>query len=157
MLAARPCVGERGCRRTTRRVPSHPELIAPGAPSPSRRARTWYLALLSLHALGSCGGFAVVTSLLSFHVMICLKKQTTYEWLVEDIQKKKQRERNGYKSPSERAKLYVAGIFAKARAPRSTSTRTGGTKTVGISAAPPPEGTGLKDVAIEMNHNGGQN
>lgn len=49
----------------------------------------WYVILVALHALASVLAFGVVTSLLTFHLMIIYRQQTTFEWLVEDSRKQK--------------------------------------------------------------------
>jgi len=58
----------------------------------------WYSVLLGVHALLCVGGFMVVSSLLLFHCIICFKRQTTYEWLVEDMMKKRDSKTRGHDS-----------------------------------------------------------
>lgn len=57
----------------------------------------WYSGLLGLHGLLCLGALGVVLSLLLFHCVICCKRQTTYEWLVEDIRKKRDTRSEGTK------------------------------------------------------------
>mmetsp|Transcript_11197 Transcript_11197/g.33270 ORF Transcript_11197/g.33270 Transcript_11197/m.33270 type:complete len:221 (+) Transcript_11197:467-1129(+) len=67
----------------------------------------WYTPLLGVHALLSLLGFGTVSSLLTFHLMICWKKMTTYEWLLHDIAQKRDADP---KSFGERAQECVQGV-----------------------------------------------
>lgn len=67
-----------------------------------RRMRIWYTSLMAVHALLNIGAFTVVSSLLLFHCIICFKGQTTYEWLLEDMMKKRDERDKGTKPLSMR-------------------------------------------------------
>jgi hypothetical protein len=70
------------------RSPARRHRRAPSAGWPLRAP--WYTTLLAVHALLCVLAFLAVSSLLLFHVIICIKGQTTYEWLVEDMQKRRE-------------------------------------------------------------------
>eukprot|EP00302_Diacronema_sp_CCMP2436_P029914 CAMPEP_0179941038 /NCGR_PEP_ID=MMETSP0983-20121128/16703_1 /TAXON_ID=483367 /ORGANISM="non described non described, Strain CCMP 2436" /LENGTH=310 /DNA_ID=CAMNT_0021847913 /DNA_START=23 /DNA_END=955 /DNA_ORIENTATION=+ len=118
------------------------------------RSAGWYIALLSLHALVCVGAFVVVSSLLLFHVIICLKGQTTYEWLVEDIQKKRTERAEGVKPlrmriDEWREKMAAALATKFARSSSAVSTTRAGSK-ASAGEVKQTQPTSTEQVAINM-------
>jgi len=121
----------------------------------------WYLALLSLHGLLSLVAFGVVTSLLTFHLMICYRKQTTLEWILEDMKKKQRTQAKRYRrSCGETARDATDGLGKACKAPRTTgavSSTRGAAAEAGPKAnapvaprAPASNGTELHTVKVDV-------